>query len=203
MSAATLILDIKSYWHPGTGRGAGTALDAVTHRDSRGLPALPGRTVKGLLRDLVRQAEALSWYQDRQTAGAPSLEDRLFGWRSRADAVRPEQTPEFGCLHVTDAGLPAGSADHLIRHPELLPGLYRAHFRTRIDPGSGTAYEKSLRGAEVIVPLTLRAGITELAGGDPPPNWPALLELALPLLRGLGETRTRGFGRVIATLEVH
>jgi hypothetical protein len=199
MSAATLILDLKSYWHTGTGRGAGTALDAVTHRDSRGLPALPGRTVKGLLRDVVRQAEVLGWYGAQQ----PSVEEQLFGWRTRAGMSPPDRVPQCGCLHVGDAGLPAGTANYLAAHRELLPGLYRSHFSTRIDPTTGTAQEQTLRGAEVIVPLALRAQIVEIQREQPPPaDWPALLQLALPLLRGLGEFRTRGLGRVIATLEV-
>lgn len=198
MTTATLFLDLKSYWHPGTGRGAGTALDAVTHRDSRGLPSLPGRTVKGLLRDLVRQAEGFGWYPK----ASPTVEQRLFGWRTRADARRPQGVPERGCLHIVDASLPDPIADYLQRHPDLIPGLYRSHFSTRVDFESGTAAETSLRGQEVIVPLALRAEIFDLPSVDTPTDWPDLLRLALPLLRGLGETRTRGFGRVVATLEV-
>jgi hypothetical protein len=72
-----------------------------------------------------------------------------------------------------------------------------------VDHKSGTAAETSLRGQEVIVPLTLMAEIFDLPGVEAPPDWPDLLEVALPLLRGLGETRNRGFGRVVATLEVH
>lgn len=192
MTSATLILDINTYWHPGTGRGAGTALDAVTHRDSRGLPGLPGRTVKGLLRDVVRQAGALRWYaEDSET-----IEARLFGWRTRADARRPDDIPLRGCLHFSDASLAPPVASYLARNPDLLPGLYRSHFTTRIDPATGTALDKSLRGQEVIVPLTLQAEITEISGQSPPDSWPQLLDLALPLLRSLGESRTRGFGRV-------
>lgn len=198
MTIATLILDIRSYWHPGTGRGAGTALDAVTHRDSRGLPSLPGRTVKGLLRDLVRQAEALDCYDKAN----PTVEERLFGWRTRAKVRRPDQVPERGCLHVSDACLPEPVADYMARNPELLPGLYRSHFSTRVDHKSGTAAETSLRGQEVIVPLTLRAEIFDLPNAQAPAEWPKQLRLALPLLRGLGESRNRGFGRVIATLEM-
>lgn len=198
MTAATLILNIQGYWHPGTGRGAGTAMDSVTHRDSRGLPALPGRSCKGLLRDLVRQAESLGWYPP----GTPTLEQRLFGWRTGEGGIRKEGVPTIGCLHVTDAALPSATAEYLTACPELLPGLYRCHFTTCIDPATGAAQEQSLRGAEVIVPLVLRAELTELPQSEPPTNWPALLGLALPLLRGLGEARTRGLGRVIATLEM-
>ena len=48
MNAAMLVIDIQSYWHPGTGRGSGFHLDAVTHTGADGLPLttvppLPGR----------------------------------------------------------------------------------------------------------------------------------------------------------------
>ena len=52
-SSAKLIIDIQSYWHPGTGQGLGSHLDAVTHRGADKLPALPGKTVNGRLREVM------------------------------------------------------------------------------------------------------------------------------------------------------
>ena len=50
-----LKIDIQSYWHPSTGRGQGSDVDALAHRDKDGIPCLPGRTIKGLLRDAVNR----------------------------------------------------------------------------------------------------------------------------------------------------
>jgi hypothetical protein len=58
MKTLTLKLDILSYWHAGSGRGAAALADAVVVRDDTGLPYLPGRTVKGLVRDAMDLAEA-------------------------------------------------------------------------------------------------------------------------------------------------
>lgn len=197
MTQTRLILDIRSFWHPGTGRGAGTALDTVTHRDSAGLPVLPGRTLKGLLRDAVARAAMLGWYDGADPSHL------LFGWRpSEPGETCPADLPARGALRVSDAALPQEIAAYLMATPKLLPGLYRTHFCTAVDYATGTAKEKSLRGEEMIVPLELVAQMTEVPGAKPPTEWPDTLGLALPLLRGLGTQRNRGLGRVVAKLEV-
>jgi CRISPR/Cas system CMR subunit Cmr4 (Cas7 group RAMP superfamily) len=47
MGACNLKIDLRGYWHPGSGRGGGVVMDAMAHRDSTGLPVLPGRHLKG------------------------------------------------------------------------------------------------------------------------------------------------------------
>ena len=46
-----LRFEIQSFWHAGSGRGDGAVADATVLRSRAGLPILPGRTVKGLLRE--------------------------------------------------------------------------------------------------------------------------------------------------------
>jgi CRISPR/Cas system CSM-associated protein Csm3 (group 7 of RAMP superfamily) len=46
-----LTIDIRGYWHSGTGRGSGSHLDALVDTAHDGLPYLSGRHIKGLLRD--------------------------------------------------------------------------------------------------------------------------------------------------------
>src|SRR5690625_450439 len=55
----TLQIQIFSYWHTGSGMGKGPELDATVIRDSTGLPYLPGRTIKGLLREALLTCEQL------------------------------------------------------------------------------------------------------------------------------------------------
>ncbi len=192
---------IQSYWHPGTGRGAGSDLDAVTHRDSSGLPVLPGRSVKGLLRDAVAHAAALGWY------GGADPSHALFGWRPLKEGdKRPEGTVAAGSVRTSDATLPGDLAEYLAgseKARELIPGLFRSHFGTAVDARSGTALEKSLRGMEVIVPLQLRADIAPISGHPVPDDWRDLVRTALPLLRCLGAHRNRGLGRVRVSLEAY
>lgn len=191
MNKLSLCFDIRSYWHPGTGRGSGSALDAVTHRGSDQLPALPGRSIKGLLRDCITRAATLGWYHGDDPTST------LFGWRPNdPDQARPASAPQRGCLRFSDATLPPAERDYLSDHPGLLAGLYRSHYSTAIDPASGTAMEASLRGIEVIVPLRLYCDVSLIPGTEAAPQWQQQLTTALPLLRAIGSHRNRGLGRV-------
>ena len=44
-------IEFFSYWHCGSGLAAGADVDELAIKDGDGLPYVPGRTVKGLLRD--------------------------------------------------------------------------------------------------------------------------------------------------------
>lgn len=192
MTAATLQIDLKGYWHAGGGRGAGAVLDAVVHRDPNGLPVLPGRHLKGLLRDALARAEAWEW-----EGFAPGIAERLFG--RPADDNRPS---ELGALRISDATLPAELAAWLAGEPgrRHLPHLFRSLYATAIDHDAGTARNKSLRGIEVVVPLALTARIEPVPGSTPPQDWKARIEAALPLVDAVGAHRARGLGRAVLTL---
>jgi hypothetical protein len=203
-----LRIDMMGYWHPGTGRGQGSHLDAITHRGGDGLPRLPGRTVRGIVRDAVNRWETFGGYG---AAGAVRICDQLFGPYAEpeqgvADAASTGQTWP-GLLRFSDAQLPAVdrqaiAADGL--HAALIAGLYRSHFSTRIEHESGTADENTLRGIELVVPLTLYADIGLVATAryrQLESRWPSLLRAALPLVRAVGAHRSRGLGRATLTLE--
>jgi hypothetical protein len=198
MSApTTLVFDIRSCWHPGTGRGGGTRLDAVTHRDRSRLPALPGRTVKGLVRDAVYRWECFGGYYPANERPEVSCTEQLFGPHGEGAETWP------GLLRFSSATLPEEVAEYLAATPELAAGLYRSHFSTAIERESGTALKNSLRGIEVVVPLTLYAKVVTLPGArhrDLEQDWPRLLRAALPLLRAVGAHRSRGLGRARVTL---
>lgn len=194
----TLKIEILSYWHPGTGRGQGSHLDAVTHRSGNGLPCLPGRTVKGLLRDAAHRWESFGGFGSVELP-RPSITDQLFGPYG-AEGV--ETWP--GLLRCSDATLPDSDVDYLFDKPKLVDGFYRSHFATKIEHDTGTAEKQSLRGIELVVPLTLYAQIDQV------PNarhsglttaWPEKLNEALPLVRAVGANRSRGLGRAVLTLE--
>ncbi len=159
---------IHSYWRAGTGRGGGALLDELVHRDMYGLPSLPGRTVKGLLRDAVYRAEqwqripkdsTLCWF------GSNAIEPG-------EDEIRLET--EAGALGVSDAVLDKELKDYLIslltssiagkkqKGKELCQGFFHKIYATAIEHETGSAKDKSLRGMEVTIPLTLTATLYEL-----------------------------------------
>ena len=197
-----LIFDIRSFWHAGSGHGKSQALDMLVIKDLDGLPYLPGRTVKGLLRDAVQRAE----HWDRVPE---KLTDLLFGTEAEVKKrTRFETDP--GLLSFNDARLPDDLADWIVsrdsalRDPALREGFYQEIHATSIDPDTGCAREGSLRGMEVTIPLKISARIMAQPGRTIPAvhhNWIAEIRRCLPLIRGLGVGRTRGLGRCRVTLE--
>ncbi len=192
--SATLIIDLQGWWHPGGGRGAGAVADAVAHRDSHGLPVLPGRHLKGLLREACLHAEAFGW------PGFEHLADTLFG--ERTEDTDPGQVPKPGCLRIGDATLEPALHEWLgsEQGKHLQPHLFQVLHATAIDHDSGTAVNQSLRGIEVVVPLKLQASITPIPGQQPPAGWQQRLEEILPLIEAVGAYRSRGLGRAVLTL---
>lgn len=194
MSTYRIKIDLRGYWHPGGGRGQGMVLDATCHRDADGLPVLPGRHLKGLLRDALERAQAWDWDQH------DGLAAHLFGDRPEDTSDR---TPNPGCLRVGDARLPEDIANHLTTKDgqALRTGLFRSLYATAVSHHTGTAEDRSLRGIEVVVPVPLFADISPIPGQEPPIDWEARLKAVLPLIDSVGAHRNRGLGRAVLTLE--
>lgn len=201
--------DIHSYWRAGTGRGGGALLDEVVHKDAYDLPCIPGRSVKGLLRNAVYCAE--KWGLLNDSGGDPkntALTQSWFG--TKGDHLK--NSP--GILGFSDAVLEPDLLDYLLLLREETNGLelfqeyvrYFYHYihATAIDANTGSAKDKSLRAMEVTIPLTLTAQLHILQPeqlNTKTPKWCEILTRCLPLIRGLGTSRNRGLGRVTVTLE--
>jgi len=197
MSAYTLHIRLQSYWHAGTGRGLGAAVDAAAYRDGDDLPALPGRHIKGLLRDALEQAQAWGW----QGHADGVLLHSLFG--QRTESLNAGQIPASGLLRVSDARLP-GVLCVWLGHDDRRSqrtALFRVVQSTAVDDSTGSAKDGSLRGIEVVVPLDLQARIEPLPGAVPPADWAERLREVLPLIPAVGGHRTRGLGRALLSLE--
>jgi CRISPR/Cas system CSM-associated protein Csm3 (group 7 of RAMP superfamily) len=185
---------LRSYWHTGGGRGGGSVVDSVVHRDAFGLPVLPGRHLKGLLREALEQASTFGW------SGYAEVATQLFGSRSEANGgswISP------GCLRVSDAVLPSDVSEwlrHTSNRQTHLPRLFRHLYSTAVDTETGTAKERSLRGVEVVVPLDLCARIECVPGREAPSDWPDKIRGVLCLIDAVGAHRTRGLGRAELTL---
>lgn len=48
-------IQFHSYWHCGSGLAAGAGVDALVVKDADGLPFVPGKTIKGLLREAMEE----------------------------------------------------------------------------------------------------------------------------------------------------
>jgi hypothetical protein len=201
-----LKLDLLGYWHAGTGRGDGALADAVVFRDGN-LPVVPGRTVKGLLRDAAAHAADVGVFDAHEVV-------RLFGSpleskRKNADAVGALEAEarfrtEPGRLRVGTAALGASAADQRAWRTWAATPKGKALAATLVTTLSSTALEDgvakdaTLRTLEVAVPLTLYAPL-EL----PEPEarvWKDLNVAVGLFLTELGSHRNRGLGRCQAAV---
>ncbi|HEC85130.1 MAG: hypothetical protein DRR08_08420 [Candidatus Parabeggiatoa sp. nov. 2] len=199
-----LRFDLQSYWHAGSGRSGGALLDAVVHKNAAGLPFLPGRTVKGLLRDAVYRAEQWGHIPPKTTHcffGSEALEEKRAIFETKA-----------GALGVSDAVLPADITawlSHSATNPQLRQVLFKQLSASAIDPATGSTKDKSLRTLEVTIPLPLTARLEVLNPaslenrdwGQGRQHWIDCLKPCLRLIRAVGASRSRGLGRVTVTLE--
>ncbi len=205
-----LKIQFTGYWHCGSGRSGGKKADALVEKDAFGLPFVPGKTLKGILRDAVRQAEGFGHFQHYQwLAEYPEMavENVLFG--SRYEKTRSQHA---GLLMVRDAVLDAQESEWLRQKPNLVSKLYRTISRTAIDQESGAAVEHSLRTQEVVVPMVLTASLdVQIPVVNDQrqyayyqllkPHCRELLEQSLVYIDGIGALRQRGLGRCLVTLE--
>lgn len=211
MTIFKLKFQMFSYWHCGSGRGSGSTVDALVHKDHAQLPEIPGRTVKGLLRDAFLRAESWGHFPAGTT-------EYWFGTDSRKVAMEQDAQPHDdqankldrfqtvpGFLIFDNAVIDETLASWL-RHPnqaDACQELYRHLYSTAINPETGAAQDKSLRGMEVVIPLELCAPISFRPGSEEATDINQLVDqtrLVLPLIRGLGLARNRGLGRCQVTL---
>ncbi len=190
MSDATITFRMTGYWHIGSGTGSGASLDALVLRNRAGLPFIPGRSVKGLLREAVQQAEDFGQLNQGTTVtlfGDPGEQDDRFG-----------TVP--GTLYFGNASLGESFDVWAARRENStsLQQLFRELSFTAIDE-KGLAVDKSLRRIELTIPLSLKASVQPL--DKCPEAWMKALKTAVPLLRRLGSHRQRGFGRVCVGIE--
>lgn len=173
-------VEFFTYWHCGSGLSAGADVDALVVKDNDDLPFVPGKTVKGLLREAMEDIAALK--------GNTFPSDRLFGNSS------DEGKNIAGELFFSNAEFPDEdnkSLDTDINHKstKLKDYLYTSLSRTAIDK-DGCAKEHSLRKLEVVFPCTLTGVIRNV-----PDEYMQDVIDGLRFIKRFGANRNRGLGR--------
>ncbi len=123
-------LTFLDYWHLSSGLSAGSKLDSSVVKDHNGIPYVPGKTIKGLLREM---AELI----DKEFAS------KCFG----------EEETQQGECYFSNATLSQATIDEIVNN-HLQANLFNTIASTKIDK-NGIAKDGSLREIEVVVPLTL------------------------------------------------
>ncbi len=166
-----------SRWHCGSGLSAGADVDNLVVKDKNGMPFIPGKTIKGLVREAAENYVRLSG----DTAYAEML-TIAFGTEAGSEAGTT------GCMHFSNAKL-GDKEYHAIVAAKAQEYLYDKLTTTAIG-ADGTAKDFSLRSMEVTVPCTLHGQIT-----DVPEELAAVIENSFGLIKRIGQKRSRGLGR--------
>lgn len=182
MKTIEYTITFHSYWHCGSGLAAGADVDALVIKDSNGLPYIPGKTIKGLVREAFDEIQVL---RNEEEMGDKYLS--LFGYlddnteEQKKDVVMKKSTVFF-----TNASLV--ESEDIIEN-RLQRFLYKSISQTAIDK-DGIAKRHSLRKMQVVVPCTLKGEIV-----DVPDELEKDLLDALRFIKGIGVNRSRGLGR--------
>jgi CRISPR/Cas system CSM-associated protein Csm3 (group 7 of RAMP superfamily) len=176
MSILKYKITFLSYWAVGSGKGGGLAADSLVLKE-KGLPIIPGKTLKGLIREAYRELDAVNVI-------------KLFGHEKKNDESDQSVPNEVGCLHFGTARIPKEIRNVLENDKALANELYHSRTSTALEENSKQAKENSLRKMEVCVPLSLE---TEIDGDFAP--FLENIKNALKGVRYIGEKRYRGLGR--------
>jgi CRISPR/Cas system CSM-associated protein Csm3 (group 7 of RAMP superfamily) len=165
-------IKLYSYWHCGSGLGAGAETDMEVIKDKNGLPYIPGKTLKGLFSDA---ADLLSNDKIQNS--------EIFG------QVNENKTTTGGISFFSNAEI----AEDVEK--ELVPYLYKNIASTAIND-EGIASNGSLRVREVVIPLELKAYIIINDRNK------EFVQKCGKLIRHMGSNRNRGLGRCELFFEI-
>lgn len=166
-------------WHCGSGLAAGADIDTLVIKDKDNLPFVPGKTVKGLIKEAVDDINQFSIEKiDIQKI------NKAFGYFENADNL------DKGDLFFSNAVLPE-SQRKTITQNNASKFLYRTIASTAIDE-DGIAVEHSLRKMEVTVPCTVNGSIIAEKIDD---DIEKIICKSFNYIKRLGQNRNRGLGR--------
>ena len=171
-----LTIEMHNYWHCGSGLAAGADMDALVIKDKDGLPYIPGKTIKGLIREAVDTLLQVDKQEVKEY-------DATFGYFADKDSRL------CAASYFKNATLSEEEANQIIKSG-LQRFLYTSIANTAIDTETETAKEHSLRKIEVSMPCTLHCEIL-----DVPESMADILIRSIGLIKNLGVNRNRGLGR--------
>ena len=177
MSTIKYEIEFFSNWHCGSGLAAGADVDALVIKDKDRLPYIPGRTIKGLLREA---ASAIT--DDLETV------NMVFGISGN------DVNHKVGASFFSNAVLPSAERKYILEQ-KLQSLLYESFSSTSIDE-NGIAKDHSLRKIETVVPCKLEGVILSV-----PEEALQKVEDAMSFIKRLGTGRNRGYGRCKITIK--
>ncbi len=187
MTTINYSIQFYSEWHTGSGLTSGSDLSALVIKDKNGLPYIPGRTLKGLLREA---AEDLNTFEQ---CDQKFIED-VFGLppkeTEKGEQSESKEPSIKGNCFFSNATL-SDDIELIAKENQLSKFFYRSVASTSIEE-SGVARKGSLRTMETTIPCTLYAEITEFPDDQKSKEQ---IEYCFQWIKRLGQNRHRGLGR--------
>lgn len=181
-----IILNMQGYWMVGSGKGGGMEVDNRIDRDSDGLPYIPGKMLKGLIKDACLQLNQI---------GNKDFDfvDKIFGSSAKEEDGLARTKTDSGKIYISDARLSPALRNKLKDNEKAKNAITRNIYSTAIDEDSGTAKKGSLRGYEVAVPMVLQADFECDCSEE---EMKKIECAATNLVYAVGSHKTRGLGEV-------
>lgn len=178
-------IEFNSYWHIGSGLSGGVEADSLVLKDNdkEGLPYIPGKTLKGLIREAAEVLKELKVLND-------DFITELFGRKTEGESQAELDSREPGKLFFSNAYLSESLQEEIIKK-KTSHLLYEKIAANKIDEKTGTSVKNSLREIEVCIPLTLYAKILDI----PEKTDITSLENCLKMVKRMGLNRNRGLGQ--------
>lgn len=177
----TYQIEFFSYWHAGSGLAGSTYADSVVNKNEDNLPLIPGKTIKGLLREAAENINELN----KQMVSDEFILD-VFGEREEGGAADYKKE---GKAFFTNVGLSKTLSENILKS-NFTEDLYHVISSTRIDV-NGQAEDGSLRQLEVTVPITVYGTIEQF----PNTRYQTQLKNCFKWIKQLGQNRNRGLGK--------
>ncbi len=171
-------IEFHSPWHCGSGLSAGADLDALVIKDKDGLPFIPGKTLKGLIREAVEN------YVHFSDSNLEELIPKVFGF-SNSDEMNEIQKGE---AFFSNAELDESDKSFILQN-QLQSYLFNSISSTAIND-QGIAKDHSLRRKEVTIPCKLYATIHFVDD-----SLYQTIVKAFGMIKRMGVNRSRGLGR--------
>lgn len=175
-------ITFHSEWHCGSGMSSGSDLDQLVIKDAAGFPVIPGKTLKGLLKEA---AEEMLRLEGKAPEEDPFITE-FFGY---FDEEKHDKSTVHtrGKAFFSDATL----SSYLKQKAgnELSRFFYRDRASTAIAE-DGVARKGSLRRIQTTIPAVLEACIYKVDESYIP-----ALSMCMQWVKRLGQNRNRGLGR--------
>jgi len=191
-------VQMLSDWHCSSGLTSGADVDLLCIKDANGFPVIPGKALKGLLKEAALVLCAF----DKCDSGWENFIIDTFGIqtdRENEEDLNDIQDDKKADDEVTSFFSSATLSERVIRsvvnNEKKKNTLFRKLASTGVND-NGVAKDHTLRKIEVVIPLTLFAQVNDVKD-----IYKEKLEKCLKLVKRLGMIRNRGLGRCILSVK--